>query len=240
MNQENMKHKEQQAQLLKALHDFREWIGKRMDTMYELTGPETDTLGDPESEEYGYFEEYPEYRSFIEQFDKDFDSLCQMLFDIAGAIVEHRRLMLDVDPESYLLGHLEASLDPVNYESLHEDEDGFFRGVCFCGYPNPQDLSFPLGAMYEWADDFVNSLNEVNTIDKWNSFMVNLDVEFDVFVKTFVEDVNQAVPIFSTPEGSVRQFLLRVDDLMASNGPETWMIEIAPPSVCHEAPERLQ
>ncbi len=237
MNQETMKHK---AQLLKALHDLREWTGERLDVMHVLTGSGTNTLGDPESEEYIFFEEYPEYRLFIEQIDKDFDSLCQMLFDIAYVIVDHRRLMLNSDPESYLLGHLEVSLDPVNYESLHEDEDEFFRRVYFCGYPNPKDLSFPLSAMHEWADDFVNSLNEVNTIDKWNSFMVNLDVEFDVFVKTFVEDMNQAIPIFSTPEGSVRQFLLRVDDLMYSNGPETWMIEIAPPSVRHEAPKRLQ
>jgi hypothetical protein len=222
MNQETMKHKEQ---LLKLLHDFREWTGERLDVMHVLTGPETDTLGDPESEEYGYFEEYPEYRLFIEQIDKDFDSLCQMLFDIAGAIVEHRRLMLDVDPESYLLGHLEASLNPGNYESLSEGEDKCFRRLNFGGYPNPDDLSFPLGAMYEWADDFVNSLNEANTIDKWNSFMVNFDVEFDGFVKTFVEDLNQAIPIFSTPDGYVRPSLLRVDDLMARR---------------HEAPERLQ
>ena len=237
MNQENMKHK---AQLLKALHDFREWTGERMGTMYELTGPETSTLGDPESEEYSYFDEYPEYRLFIEQIDKDFDSLCQMLFNIAGAIVEHRRLMLDVDPESYLLGHLEACLNPGNYEGLSEGEDKCFRRLNFGGYPNPYDLSFPLGVMYEWADDFMNSLNEANAIDKWNSFMVNFDVEFDVFLKTFVEDLNQVIPIFSTPDGYVRPSLLRVDDLMASNGPGTWMIEIAPPSVRHEAPERLQ
>ncbi len=238
MNQETMKHKEQ---LLKSLHDFREWTGERLDTMHDLVGPESDTLGDPKSEEYSYFEEYPEYRLFIEQIDKDFDSLCQMLSDIAGAIVEHRRFMLDSDSESYFLGFLEASLDPTIFSECNEAvEDELFRRVYFCGYPNPNDLGFTLSAMYEWADDFVNVLNEVNTIDKWNSFMVNIDVEFNYFTMTFVEDLNKAIPIFSTPDGGVRPSLLRVDDTMSSNWSETWMIKIDPPSIRHEAPERLQ
>lgn len=179
------------------------------------------------------------YRAFIEKVDKDFDHLCnRILFELADAIVGHRQIMMD-SGQDYFGDYVHALDERPLLDDLDKPER-FNHGSGNTELPNPEYLQETMNDLIGWADDKVGVINDAKTIEEYNSFMADLDVSFEAFLKWHeIYDLDAMVPLLNKPAEKRRPFLENVDEMFDYNGPETWVVTLDL-SRCHAAPERLQ
>lgn len=212
---------ERREQVLKALQDLSTW---GQDHWFE-----TEAYSGPAGA--------AKYRAFIQKTDQDLDSLCnEILFVLADTIVQHRRTMKMDAKVDYLRDYNDVIDrvygDTICMEDLVKNDQPTlsernvaerFKHRIADDLPQPKYLQEVIINLIEWADEMCEAIEEVQTTEEYDHFMVNLDVSFDELLKCGATyDLNRMIPLLSKPEEKCRPILEHIEDMLYSTSPWTW------------------